>query len=594
MKKRKLLSLLLAVTMCVSAMTGCGNKTSDVGSSEASSSTSETSSVAESSVPETSEVAEESEKTWEFMSGDPVVLSVYPSSSNARSGLITGTIADWLLEEYNIQLEIWPYSAEKTVSILASGDLPDIMYFTNATDVESAILGNMVVDLEEHIPELPHVAGNNEILAALNYVREFRSADTGKAYVMPTLIGDDSDAGIDTNRYGLKLHWDTYRALGCPEMADLESTVEVLKDMQELRSVADDGTPVYGFRLFYGYAKNYESTTMGFYGMYGYGADNLPYLIESDMVNGTHKSILDSDSFYKRGVKWYNTLMREGLIDPDSINVERMTASSSTRAGYANGALCNATAFPAEGYYYAWVDDMNVYYKTSKNFGPQQYIGIGANTENLEAALFFLDFLSNPADILQFNCGPEGEQFEMVDGKAVLTERYRDYLLSGDSNLFTFSKGDDTTLINMGNSIVNIGELSSFGTRGKVNAWPEYTEIMGNSDTLTKWKEDMGYDSWVELLQANDALYKTSVFDDVNSFTSAVPDDMSLVVNLLQQKVIDYTWKLYYAESDAEFEKLWDEMVKTCEELGSDDVIEWRMDELAKAQEIKDSLLKVE
>ncbi len=590
MKKKKLLSLFLAAAMCMSVITGCGNQPSNAGTSEGTATTTETAGTSETVATEPSEV--EGEKTWEFMSGDPVVLTVYPSSANAKSGLVTGTIADWLLEEYNIQLEIWPFSAEKTVSILTSGDLPDIMYFTNETDVESAILGDMVVNLEEHIADMPHIDGNDEIQAAINYVREFRSADTGEAYVMPTLIGDDSDAGIDTNRYGLKLYWDTYRALGCPEITDLDDTVQLFKDMQAQRSVAEDGTPVYALRLFYGYAKDYESTTMGFYGMYGYGADNLPYMIETDMVNGTYKSILDDDSLYKKGVKWYNTLMREGLIDPDSINVDRKTAYANTRAGYANAALCNATGFPAEGFYYAWVDDMDIYYKTSKTFGPKQYIGIGANTENLEAALFFLDFLANPADVLQFNDGPAGEKFEFVDGKAVLTAKYKDHL-ANNSGLFVYSKGDDETLINMGNSIVNLGEESSFGTMGKVNAWPEYTEIMGGSDTLTNWKADMGYDSWVELLKDNDALHKTSVFDDVPSFTPALPDDMSLTVSLLQQKVIDYTWKMYYAETDAEFDALWAEMVKTCEELGVADVIQWRLDELAKAQEIKDSLMKV-
>lgn len=589
--KKRFLALALAVTMCMTAMTGCGNK-DVVGENKETDKSTEVTANVETETPDSSEIA--AEKKWSFMEGDPVTLTVYPAGSNAKSGLITGTVADWLLETYNIKLEVWAFSAEKTASILASGDLPDIMFFTNTTDVESAILGDMVVNLEEHISEMPNVVNNDKIQVALNYVREFRSVDTGKVYVMPTAVGDSSDSGIDTNRNGLKLHWDTYRALGCPEITDLESTVDLFKQMQNVRSVADDGTPVYAARLFYGYKKNYEATTMGFYSIFGYSDSSLPYLIETNMADGTYKSILDDDSLYKRGVKWYNTLMREGLIDPDSINVDRKTAYAATRAGYANAALCWATAFPEEGFYYAYVNDMDVFYSTASTFGnASNYIGIGANTENLEAALCFLDFLSNPDCVLQFNDGPVGEKFEIVDGKAVMTDKYINHITTS-SDLFVYSKGDDESLINIGNAVVNLGEETSFGTKGKVNAWPEYTDLMGGSDTLTKWKEDMKYNSWVELLEANDGLHRTSVFSDVTSFASALPDDMSLVAGLLQQKVIDYTWKMYYAETDEAFESLWTEMVKTCKELGADDVINWRMDDLAKAREIKDSLLKVE
>ncbi len=570
MKLKKLLSVLLATVMCATVMTGCGDTPANN--------------------EETKTVAKDGEATWEFMSGDPVTLTVYPGAANAKSGLIEGTIADWLLENYNIKLEIWPYSAEKTVSILTSGDLPDIMYLTNPTDVESAILGDMLLNLEDHVATMPHVKDNEKIQVALNYIRDHRSAGTGEVYVMPTTVGEASDSGIDTGKTALKLHWDTYQAIGCPEIKTLEDTVQVFKDMQMVRPLAEDATPVYGLRLYYGRNKTYEDTTRSFYSLYGYDASSLAYLVETDMINATHKSILDDDSMYKRGVKWINTLMREGLVDPDSINTGRSSAYSAVRAGYANAAVVDATAFPGEGFYYGFIDDMEIYHSTESTFGSSVYIGIGANTENEEAAVCFLDMLSDIDAAMQFTEGPEGELYEIVDGKANLTMPYAVSLAADAGASFKFSNGEEITYINLA-SVINLGEETSYGTKGKVTVWPQAQEILNVLPIYDEWRQDMGYESWIELLQDKDALHKTSDFANVTSFMPLPSDDMSLILSSLQTTVIDYTWKLYYAESDEQFEAIWKEMVETCNKLEAANIIQWYLDNFAQAKTIKDGLM---
>jgi len=596
MRMKKILSVLLMVAMLASALVGCNNnaaKETTGGEKSTNAGTEAPGTEAPGTeAPGTEAPTESGEKEWEFMSGDPVTLTVYPGGANAKSGLLEGTIADWLLENYNIKLEIWPYSAEKTVSLLTSGVLPDIMYFTSAADVESAILGNMILDLDQHVTEMPHVKDNEKLQVSLNYIREFRSADTGKVYVMPTTIGEASDTGIDTGKTAMKLYWDTYQAIGCPEIKTLEDTVQVFKDMQAARPKAEDGTPVYALRLYYGRKKNLEDTTRSFYALYGYQTAGLQYLVETDMVNATQKSILDDDSMYKRGVKWINTLMREGLVDPDSINTNRSAAYKAVRAGYALAAVEDATGFPGEGFYYGFINDMDIYYKTSTTFTGSQYIGIGANTKNVEAAVCFLDMLSDIDAVMQFTEGPEGELYEIVDGKATLTKPYAVSLAADGGASFKFSNGEDIAYVNLA-SVINLGEETSYGTKGKVTVWPEAQAIVNTLPIYEEWRQDMGYDSWVDLLNAKGALHKSSDFDDVTSFLSAPSDDMALIISSLQTTVIDYTWKLYYAESDAQFESLWKEMVDTCNQLNAADVIKWYMDDYAAAKEIKDGLMNV-
>lgn len=44
---------------------------------------------------------------------------------------------------------------------------------------------------------------------------------------------------------------------------------------------------------------------------------------------------------------------------------------------------------------------------------------------------------------------------------------------------------------------------------------------------------------------------------------------MKLTIDALRDVVVNASWKMVYAESDEEFESLWTQMVKDCEDLGA-------------------------
>ena len=47
---------------------------------------------------------------------------------------------------------------------------------------------------------------------------------------------------------------------------------------------------------------------------------------------------------------------------------------------------------------------------------------------------------------------------------------------------------------------------------------------------------------------------------------------------------------MIYSESDADFDALWDQMLKDCEGLGAQEIIDWRLADLDNAKSIRDSL----
>ena len=47
---------------------------------------------------------------------------------------------------------------------------------------------------------------------------------------------------------------------------------------------------------------------------------------------------------------------------------------------------------------------------------------------------------------------------------------------------------------------------------------------------------------------------------------------------------------MVYSDSEDAFDKIWAQMIQDCIELDGEAIVQWRMDELNKAMEIKDAL----
>jgi putative aldouronate transport system substrate-binding protein len=110
-------------------------------------------------------------------------ITLYPGNSATPSGLVEGYKAK-IFAERNLEVEVWAFSDERTNAILASGDLPDVMYIDYERLV-NMIEGGLVLDLEPYLNQIPHIANNSDIQTALNYARQFQSGGTGKIYGFP-------------------------------------------------------------------------------------------------------------------------------------------------------------------------------------------------------------------------------------------------------------------------------------------------------------------------------------------------------------------------------------------------------------------------
>lgn len=572
MKMKKKIALLLALSMTV-AMTACGGTNNTPASSE----------VKESESVAVSQEKQESVPVNEEK--EPVTITLYPADANLTSGKVGGWLGDYLLEQ-GIILEIWAYSDEKSNAIFASGELPDIMYIAKGSDFKVLSNSGYLLDLEGYMDQLPHVTENDDLMTAINYTKEFVS--DGKLTMLPTLVGDAVPTS-DTGRFALKLDWDVYESIGCPSFSNLEELIPILKKMQEVHPTTADGVKTYGMHLFNSMDTSYFFGINSVCKVLGYNYDNAAYFLLEDVVNERYESMLEEDGVYKYGLKFYNQLYREGLLDPDSMTQDRNAAKAKIEDQEA--ALAGWVAIPGwerNGYYPVYFDDCKIPYATGTPYGGGHYIAVSAKSKNIETALKMLDLMANPDEAMIIRNGPQGEMWDFNDkGTPVLTEKGKKYFINGEPA--TFENGETYTLFNT-SFLVSTGTKNSYGVTVAIEGWDEKLKAQADSEAMDAWRKDTGYDSFMELVTEKNAVITEPFSVNVTKFVSKESDDMSILIAAIKDTMVQASWKMVYAETDAEFEKLWDDMVAECEGLEIQKIIDWRLEELEKATQIRDSL----
>ncbi|MCD8326413.1 MAG: extracellular solute-binding protein [Lachnospiraceae bacterium] len=524
-------------------------------------------------------------------------ISLYPADANLSSGTVDGFLGEYF-ESLGFAVEVWDYSDDKTSAILASGDLPDIMYVPVAY-LDDMIEKGMLLNLEDYMDQMPHVQ-SEDLSTSLNYVREYRSGGTGELYCLPVSVGTSSPEGIlfdSTDRNAVKLLWSVYEEIGAPEITDFYSLIDVMEEMLEERPVDEDGNSYYGIVLNNGFDTTYWQCMLLWYRWQGYSETELPYLLELDMVNCTITSILNENSMYYQGLKWYNEAYRRGVLDPDSISSDRATQKVKVDR--------NRTMVPGGGipgwatrYLQYLIPGTSIYYNNSAPYGDSTVvIAINANTENVDVCIAFLDMLANPDALMLVRSGPDGEIWETdEEGNAVFTERFAEYVReNGSYSGYEWESGEKYSLWNTA-FIVRNGATTTYGDgNGGYRSpnyveWTDYQETTAVSDDFVAWRETTGYASWDEWLEAEDALVTENEYSYTSTFESTPNSAMQKTIDAIKDVVVNASWQMVYAQTDEEFESVWEQMVEDCESLGCDEIMEWRLEDIANAQAIVASL----
>ena len=527
----------------------------------------------------------------EMTPGETYKVSLFPANANLFSGPVTGYRGD-LLAEHGVELEIWAYSAEKLNGMLTTGDFPDMMYIApNTGDIlETLIETDKIINYDDYAAYLPHVLGdevqNEYITDNLDVCRNQFSAGTGGLYVLPFGVGRNASYYEELEVYDRntpKLKWDVYEAIGAPEITDMWGLIDIVEEMLKKQPYAADGTKMHGTYLDNN-DTNYFNSLLLWMTWHGSNIADTRYMAERNIATGEVNYIFEDDSIFKEGLQWYNEMYMRGLIDPDSISTSRADQAPKLDNGYA---MLPAGSLPgyAPLYFEVFPEDCTLYRAHDvKEYTGGTSIVIFKDAENMAACLKYVDMLANQNEYMKFYYGPEGYIWQEENGVVSLTSEGAKWLEEkGVFNGFPMPDGTEWSIFNA-SSLAAVGTPLEglVGTDGKevgrdLSTWPDAQAIRNQSANYDAWKKTMKADNLRDYVAKNKITHLESTpFDGV--VTPKPGETQNLTIAALRDTVVTACWKMIYAESESEFEKIWAQMVEDAEIQGAEDIYNWYKD----------------
>ncbi len=416
--KKKIISLVLAVSLCAGLLAGCGKEkpkdtdqvsTEDTQTKETKSS--ESSQEAEQPAEETNQYGDTGGLTLPLVDKPTTITWMVPSSVQDLSNK---AVIKEIEARTGVTLDIQTYPstsfADKLKVTLASGSIPDIITGGNVTEINNLGGQGAFVAINEHLDSLPNFKSLYVDNGENNWVMKSYSNDEGNIYTWP-VYGLSRDVN-----HGFLYRKDIFDQHGIKEWTTTEEFYQALKQLKE---IYPDSIP---------YASKTQDAIFKDWGYgWGIGTENANYPVYYDEGTKTWKLSTIQPEF-KEMIDFMKKLYNEGLLDPEFI--------TDTDASWTAKMTAENTSFVT----FDWIGRLDMFYEQVKGtiptydlryanpVGPtgnvrslSKVINFGiavANNKNAEVALKVLDYLSSPSGSELITLGIEGEHYTLdAEGK---------------------------------------------------------------------------------------------------------------------------------------------------------------------------------
>lgn len=446
--KKKTSLLAMVASLSLLAMTACsGNNGSNNASSSA---------PASSAAPSSSEAAASSgaadPSAGTGLPRDPITLKVFIGGSDASlNGVWNSSIAKVIQEKLGITLDLITGDAVKAKTLVAGGDLPDVLSTAGISDlVDSLIQSGQVIPLDDLIDKYgPNIKKNTP--QALEIMKASASNNTGKVYFLPVRVNKASDNPVPLSSAlaGFYTRWDLYKAIGAPAMSNEDDFLKVNKEIQDKFPTTKDGKKAYAFSAWAGgdmfpYMISYP---------FSMGYNNWSYDTSIGAVDGdVQDNFLQKDGVFWNGIKFFNKAYRMGIFDPEGFTqkIDQYIAKLNNGQVYnsaasfwmggsdlvSNTGVANAELLQLPGPFPGY---MALYPKDAPGgnlLGPAR--AITKANKYPERTMELFNFLSGDEGGRLLFTGVKGVDWDVVDGKPQLIGKmakpsdpgYSDYLKS--------------------------------------------------------------------------------------------------------------------------------------------------------------------
>lgn len=413
--KKRWLSILLALSMTVSMLAGCGSSQagneseagkSEVNENDASAGAGEESGSAD------QEVAYEDLPTLN-------VLFVHEYTYEGDENVVWKELA----MKVGAKIHFIGADTDKYNTMVASGEGYDLLMAFGA-NMNDLALGGSLLPMEDLMSEYGSNITQN-IPVAVEYSKENISGGSGQLYWLPYGVAyTGSNVGAKSERQG-QIRWDYYKEMGYPETNSVDEYLLMIKDMQELHPTTEDGSDVYGmcipsdkllWSMQFPFSRWLGQSFLGSTGCYNW----------KDM---SYVNFFDEEGTFWYAIDYYHKANELGLLDPDSFTITEEDMSVKAADGKLltiNADWQTKTMGANQGFATvpkSWANPTSsTVGNVTKGLGtPAWGYAINKNTEYPELCMKYLDFIYSEEGANLIYNGIEGTHYVVEDGVRSLT-----------------------------------------------------------------------------------------------------------------------------------------------------------------------------
>ena len=299
-----------------------------------------------------------------------------------------------------------------------------------------------------------------------------------------------------------------------------------------------------------------------------------------------YSEVVADDGVYKRALQMFFVANQMGLVDPDSPSQDWDTTYSKMCNGQtlfsfwpwlAGGYNTTVNKAAGKGFSFIPVADQQLV-----NDGYNRYdsnlnlvCGIGAKTKYPDRVFEFVDWLASAEYTYctpQSNAGMEGVNWELVDGKPVLTEFglqcYNDPKTMMSEELGGGNYEDGRAQL----AFYFVSPTSVDPATGQKYSVADWTTVLESTKSKL---DDMYFDTFgaanaAEYLNTNKLV---QVFPGSNYFAPAESTDVATARAQCGDLITNTSWQMIFASNQEEFDSLWANMKGQLDGLGYQDVL---------------------
>lgn len=529
---------------------------------------------------------------------ETITLDVYSQLANF-SGLQTGWIADILKEKFNVKLNITPDGDGVYETRMEDGNLGDIIIFGNdQDDYTGAVKAGVLYDWNEddllkeegsYIKKhMPDAIKKNSLLTS-----KITDGKSEKCYG----IGSDVALSSEDHQmffYNWDVRWDLYKELGYPEVKDLKDFEDLMVKMQKLCPTDDSGNKTYAVSLWPDWDEDmvmYVKATATAY----YGYDELGMGLY-DVSTGKLHGALEKDGPYLEMLKFFNNLYQKGLLDPDSMtqNYDKMGEKAQNGGvlfsifNYSGSLAYNKEVHTSAGkmMYCLKPEEASPIVYGMNTQGGSRITSIGASTEYPELCMEILNYFATPEGRMVYGYGPKGETWDYdKDGNTYFTELGKKCKENENTKMGSKHKGtyhDGVLQASFSTWSIDAENPDSNGETYNSDNWKSNVSE-AKTDIEQDWRDKTGATSINDYFENRNYTVAPGT-----SFTMESKDDeLKTTWSQVTDEIKNGSWKAMYAKTDAEFDKIVNQMIKNADEYGYDKCLKWNEDQAAERHKLE-------